>query len=85
MYKLQGGALQAAEKLQRTGNHPGARRATPPESGGELLKVLPSSGEEGWRAERRGGCPSFSAASLAPPFLRNLTPNYVSKPGNQPL
>ena len=37
-------------------NHPGARRATPPESGGELLKTLPSSDEEGWRAERRGGC-----------------------------
>jgi len=36
-------------------NHPGARRATPPESGGELFKPLPSSDEEGWRAERRGG------------------------------
>jgi len=36
-------------------NHPGAQGATPPESGGELSKTLPSSDEEGWRAERRGG------------------------------
>src|ERR1039458_1196466 len=31
------------------------RGATPPGSGGEFLKTLPSSGKEGWRAERRGG------------------------------
>jgi hypothetical protein len=49
-----GGALQAAEKLSSAYDHPGAQGATPPESGGELLKTLPSSDEEGWRAERRG-------------------------------
>jgi len=48
-----GGASQAAEKLPPAYNHPGARRATPPESGGELLITHPSSDEEGWRAERR--------------------------------
>ncbi|MGA2987150.1 MAG: hypothetical protein ABSG32_25420, partial [Terriglobia bacterium] len=37
-----GGALQAAEKRLGADNHPGARRATPPESGGELPKMLPS-------------------------------------------
>ena len=36
-------------------NHPGAQRATPPESRGDLALELPSSDEEGWRAERRGG------------------------------
>ena len=51
-----GGALQAAEKLVPADNHPVAQSATPPESGGELLKRLPSSDEEGWRFERRGGC-----------------------------
>ena len=51
-----GGALQAAEKQVPADNHPVARRATPPDPGGELLKTLPSSVEEGWRAERRGGC-----------------------------
>ena len=50
-----GGAEQAAEKRLPADNHPGARRATPPESGGELAKELPSSDEEGWRPERRGG------------------------------
>ncbi|MGA2983810.1 MAG: hypothetical protein ABSG32_08345, partial [Terriglobia bacterium] len=44
-----GGASQAAEKLSSAYNHPGAQGATPPESGGELLKTLPSSDEEGWR------------------------------------
>jgi len=42
-------------------DHPGARRATHPESGGEWLKTLPSSDEEGWRVERRGGADSASA------------------------
>jgi hypothetical protein len=56
-----GGASQAAEKLSSAYNHPGAQGATPPESGGELLKTLPSSDEEGWRAERRGGADSASA------------------------
>src|SRR5580658_3997697 len=51
-----GGAKQAAEKQVPADNHPVARRATPPDPGGELLKTLPSSVEEGWRAERRGGC-----------------------------
>ena len=38
------------------GNHPVARSATPPESGGEPEKTkLPSSDEEGWRVEHRGG------------------------------
>jgi len=41
--------------LRRADNHPGARRATPPESGGDLAEKLPSSDEEGWRAARRGG------------------------------
>ena len=53
--RRKGGALQVAEKLSPAYNHPGAQGATPPESGGELLKTLPSSDEEGWRAERRGG------------------------------
>ncbi|MGA2987494.1 MAG: hypothetical protein ABSG32_27195, partial [Terriglobia bacterium] len=50
-----GEALEAEERLRPADNHPGAQGATPPESGGELLKTLPSSDEEGWRAERRGG------------------------------
>ena len=70
-----GGALQAAGKQVPADNHPVARRATLPDPGGELLKTLPSSVEEGWRAERRGGCNRkfkcqgiSSAACLAPPF-----------------
>jgi hypothetical protein len=55
------GAKQAAEKLSSAYDHPGAQGATPPESGGELLKTLPSSDEEGWRAERRGGADSAGA------------------------
>ena len=47
--------LNRLRKTLPTDNHPGARRATPPESGGEWAKELPSSDEEGWRAERRGG------------------------------
>ena len=57
----EGGAEQVAEKLSPAYNHPAAQGATPPESGGELLKTLPSSDEEGWRAERRGGADSASA------------------------
>jgi hypothetical protein len=56
-----GGAEEVAEKLSPAYNHPSARRATPPESGGELLKTLPSSDEGGWPAERRGGGDSASA------------------------
>jgi len=48
-------AKQGAEKRPTAANHPGAQGATPPESGGELLKTHPSSYEEGWRAERRAG------------------------------
>jgi hypothetical protein len=36
-------------------NHPGASSVSPPESGVELAWEHPSSDEEGWRAERRGG------------------------------
>ena len=59
-----GGAKQAEEKLSSAYDHPGARGATPPESGGELLKTLPSSDEEGWRAVRRGGADSASAKHI---------------------
>jgi len=58
------------------GNHPGAQGATPPESGGELSKIeLPSSDEEGWRTERRGGAEQESRGGATnrgrgPPFLQ---------------
>jgi hypothetical protein len=72
-------AEHTAEKRPDADNHLGAQRATPPESGGELLKMLPSSDEEGWRAERRGGAEQavalimtvparFSTALSTPPF-----------------
>ena len=64
-------AKPAAEKLPSADNHPGARRATPPESGGELLKMLPSSDEEGWRAERRGGCLEFFRSRSSPALPGN--------------
>jgi hypothetical protein len=50
-----GGAEQAAEKRLIAANHPGAQGATPPDSGGEFLKTVSSSVEEGWRAGCRGG------------------------------
>ena len=57
------GYSQLAERLPAencsgnvAGNHPVAQRATPPESGGEPHKKLPSSDEEGRRGERRGWC-----------------------------
>jgi hypothetical protein len=76
-----GGALEVAEKRSTADYHPGAWRATPPESGGELRKKLPSSVEEGWRAKRRGGADkqikmvvlmmipphNYSASCFAPP------------------
>jgi len=46
---------------RRKSSDPGANqttpalRATPPDSGGELINEFPSSDEEGWRSERRGG------------------------------
>jgi len=52
---LEGRGFIGRGKTPQRDKHPGARCATPPESGGELFKTLPSSGEEGRRAERRGG------------------------------
>jgi len=42
------------EYVSSSDNHLGAQGATP-DSGGELLTELPSSVEEWWRAEHRGG------------------------------
>jgi len=44
-------ALQPAEKRPTADNHPGAQGATPPESGGELLRNSPPQ-------MRRDGAPS---------------------------
>ena len=67
-----GGAEQAAEKRPRADNHPGARRATPPESGGELPKMLPSSDEEGGRAvpQRESGTPAARRRAVVKNLLR---------------
>jgi len=46
-----GGALEAAEKRLIADNHPVAKGATPPESGGEFLRNSPPQ-------LRRGGAPS---------------------------
>jgi hypothetical protein len=52
---LEGRDFTGCGKTPAADNHPGAQGATSPESGGELAQELPSSDEEGWRAERRGG------------------------------
>jgi hypothetical protein len=52
-------------------DHPGARRATHPESGGEWLKTLPSSDEEGWRVERHGVFPQPVKARPSRVMVRN--------------
>jgi hypothetical protein len=54
---------------QRT-KYPVAWRAPPPDSGGELRIELPSSDEEGWRSESRGGAELF--VSEAPSDLSAL-------------
>jgi hypothetical protein len=46
----EGWGLTGCGKRHGADNHPGARRATPPDSGGELFKMLPPSDEERWRA-----------------------------------
>jgi len=47
--------FRGCKKLSAADNHPGAKRATPPKSGGVAFKRLPSADEEGRGASRRGG------------------------------
>ena len=54
-----------AESLTLQVTTPSASAPAPPKSGGELCCLgLPSSDEEGWRAERRGGLTGWRYAGI---------------------